>query len=118
MRKIDFVSSSTGAETPIEPALKRKRFQAGSKDVVLIVGAEEPDLIPDDVYLKAAIEKAGLTPRIVSISLFVSKHHSPPCQQVMWDDETVDWSSVRVAILRSLWEYVDQYDAFLAFVDK
>jgi hypothetical protein len=88
-RSINFVS----------PKRPKTPWKAPSKAVVLVTCTEDPHLIPDDCFLLNALLREGLTPCIK-----------------MWDDPLVDWSSVHVLLLRSLWEYVDRYDEFKSFV--
>ena len=35
-------------------------------------------------------------------------------EKVFWNDETVNWSDYRLAILRSPWDYTSQRDKFLS----
>lgn len=35
-----------------------------------------------------------------------------------WDDPTVDWAAARVAVLRSSWNYVRRYPAFMAWAER
>ena len=39
-------------------------------------------------------------------------------EAVCWDDETVDWSRFRSAILRSPWDYVPRYGEFLDWLRR
>jgi glutathione synthase/RimK-type ligase-like ATP-grasp enzyme len=36
---------------------------------------------------------------------------------VCWDDDAVDWSAFRLAVVRSPWDYTQRYEAFLAWID-
>lgn len=37
---------------------------------------------------------------------------------VNWDDESIDWTSFRAAIIRSPWDYHRRYNEFLSWIDK
>jgi glutathione synthase/RimK-type ligase-like ATP-grasp enzyme len=54
----------------------------------------EPDV--DESLLMHALTDAGLQPTLVA-----------------WEDESVDWSTFEVAVLRSPWNYINHLDAFL-----
>jgi hypothetical protein len=41
-----------------------------------------------------------------------------PAETRAWDDPTVDWSRARAAILRSTWNYVARYPAFMAWAER
>jgi glutathione synthase/RimK-type ligase-like ATP-grasp enzyme len=55
-----------------------------------------PEEDVDEDLLMGALSAAGLDPVLAA-----------------WDDETVDWSTFRVAVLRSPWNYIDRLDDFL-----
>ena len=59
--------------------------------------ATDADLPP----LLRALADAGLSP-----------------EAACWDDPEVDWSSYRLAVLRSPWDYVPRYDEFLAWLGR
>ena len=71
-------------------------------DVALVTCASlvgKPD--PDDVILRDALTGAGMTVEIVK-----------------WDDASFDWKSVRLALLRSTWDYHLRRDEFLAWTER
>lgn len=70
-------------------------------DVALVTYSELLDLFPDDRPLAAALRHAGLTTGVVS-----------------WDDPGFDWSSTRMALLRSPWDYYRRPDEFLAWAER
>jgi hypothetical protein len=82
-------------------------WTAGPTDVVLVAGtyskAAPPGLIPDDEYLMRGLRAAGLNPVVK-----------------FWTDETVEWASAPLVIIRSVFEMHDsqaRYEEFLAFLD-
>jgi hypothetical protein len=54
----------------------------------------------DEGPLRAAVEALGVSAQVWA-----------------WDDPSRDWSSARLCVLRSPWNYIDHYDRFLAWVD-
>ena len=62
-----------------------------------VAAATDADLPP----LLRALADAGLSP-----------------EAACWDDPEVDWSSYRLAILRSPWDYVPRYEEFLAWLGR
>ena len=66
-----------------------------SLDVALVSCQELPEPDPDAAPLAAALDAAGLSNQVLA-----------------WDDETVDWSAPRLAILRSCWNYPQHHVAF------
>ena len=69
-------------------------------DIALVTWEDLPDGAADDRPLFEALERRGRSVRFVS-----------------WNDETVDWTRVGVAVLRSTWNYHKQPEAFLAWLD-
>jgi hypothetical protein len=67
-------------------------------DVGLVTFAGLPELDPDDRPLEQALRERGLV-----------------TQPVRWDDIAVDWSRMRMAVLRSTWDYFQRRDQFLAW---
>jgi glutathione synthase/RimK-type ligase-like ATP-grasp enzyme len=59
----------------------------------------EPD--PDEPLLLTALSARGVSARAVA-----------------WDDGTVDWSSFRLVVLRSTWNYVAAHERFCAWADR
>jgi hypothetical protein len=70
-------------------------------DVALVTCARLPDLDPDDVPLLDALRQRGLDAR-----------------PVVWDDPAIDWSGVRLAVLRSPWDYHLRQDEFLGWAAR
>jgi O-ureido-D-serine cyclo-ligase len=62
-----------------------------------VAAATDADLAP----LLQALADAGLSP-----------------EAACWDDPEVDWSSYRLAVLRSPWDYVPRYEEFLAWLGR
>jgi len=61
-----------------------------------VVGKE-----PDDLQVIDALRKRGVD----------AVHRA-------WDDLAVDWSSFRLVVVRSTWDYIDQRDDFLAWAER
>lgn len=70
-------------------------------DVVLVTYSELLDLFPDDRPLATALREAGLETGVVS-----------------WDDPGFDWSSTRMALLRSPWDYYRRPEEFLVWAER
>lgn len=70
-------------------------------DVALVTYAELLELFPDDQPLLSALRDAGLD-----------------AAPVAWDDPAFDWSSTRIAFLRSPWDYYRRPDEFLAWAER
>jgi glutathione synthase/RimK-type ligase-like ATP-grasp enzyme len=70
-------------------------------DVGLVTFSALPDLDPDDRPLAAALEARGLS-----------------LKPVVWDDPSVDWAGMRVAVLRSTWDYFHRRDEFVAWARR
>jgi glutathione synthase/RimK-type ligase-like ATP-grasp enzyme len=70
-------------------------------DCTLVTCEKVPHLDPDDRSLLGAIRTLGL-----SVSVAV------------WSDPTVDWSSSRLCVLRSTWDYYSRHDDFIAWVER
>ena len=66
--------------------------------VAIVTCRELPEEDVDEDLLIAALDAAGLQPTLAA-----------------WDDDTVDWSQFRLAVLRSAWNYIDHLDEFLAW---
>jgi len=69
-------------------------------DFGFITCAELKDLDPDDQLLFKALENKGYK-----------------CQAFVWDDLNVEWQSMKVAIIRSTWDYHLKFGAFLEWID-
>lgn len=70
-------------------------------DVTLVTYAELLELFPDDQPLAAALAASGLEVGVVA-----------------WDDPAFDWSSTRLAFLRSPWDYYRRHAEFLAWAER
>lgn len=70
-------------------------------DIGLVTFAGLPDLDPDDRPLAEALSARGMS-----------------VQAVVWDDPAVDWSALRMAVLRSTWDYFHRRDEFLAWARR
>jgi hypothetical protein len=70
-------------------------------DVALVTCARLPQLDPDDVPLLEALRLRGLDARAV-----------------VWDDPAIDWPGVRLAVLRSPWDYHLRRAEFLAWAER
>jgi glutathione synthase/RimK-type ligase-like ATP-grasp enzyme len=69
-------------------------------DVLLATDSNRPELWPDDLLLVEALERRRLT-----------------VGPAVWNDPAVDWGSARVVVLRSVFDYVKDRDAFCAWAD-
>lgn len=70
-------------------------------DLALVSAFAAMELDPDQAPLLAAAERAGL-----SVAVWC------------WDDPTIDWSTCRMALLRSPWDYSDRYPEFVGWLDR
>ena len=70
-------------------------------DLVLVTYSELLDLFPDDRPIVPALRAAGLAVEVVS-----------------WDDPAFDWSSTRLAFLRSPWDYYRRPGEVLAWAER
>lgn len=70
-------------------------------DVALITYVEYPHLAPDDRLLLDALRERGLD-----------------AQPAIWDDPEVDWSRLRMCVVRSTWDYHVRYDEFLPWAER
>lgn len=89
--------------TPTEPRARdcdttQKCGTVASVSVAIVTCRELPEEDVDEDLLIAALDAAGLQPTLAA-----------------WDDDTVDWSQFRLAVLRSAWNYIDHLDEFLAW---
>jgi hypothetical protein len=69
-------------------------------DVALASCARLPEPDPDAAPLAAALDAAGIESRVLA-----------------WDDPDADWSSARMTVLRSTWNYPQRPDAFVAWAE-
>lgn len=69
-------------------------------DFFLVTYQELANLDPDDVLLADELSKRGFNTRAV-----------------VWDDPAIDWSSARVTIMRSAWDYHLKRDQFLSWIE-
>jgi O-ureido-D-serine cyclo-ligase len=70
-------------------------------DLALVSALAAIDLDEDLAPLLAAAERAGLSAVVWC-----------------WDDPTVDWSSCRLALLRSPWDYTARYPEFVGWLER
>ncbi len=69
---------------------------------VALVSARAARHLDEDLPpLLAAFEEAGVDASVAD-----------------WDDDAVDWSSFRLALLRSTWDYTQRFPEFLAWADR
>ena len=71
------------------------------RDVALVTSSEFPGLSPDDRFLLTALLERGLD-----------------AVPAVWDDSSLDWSSFKVCVVRSSWDYHRRLPEFLAWVDR
>lgn len=69
-------------------------------DVGMVTCAQFPDLVDDDQALANALIARGLVAR-----------------PLVWDDPDADWSSTRMCIIRSTWDYPQRREEFLAWAE-
>jgi len=69
-------------------------------DVLLATDSNRPELWPDDLLLVEALERRGLT-----------------VAPAVWNDPAVDWGSAKAVVLRSVFDYVKDRDAFCSWAD-
>jgi hypothetical protein len=67
-------------------------------DVLLATSSAWPDGEPGASALDASLRARGIASR-----------------WVVWDDPAVDWAAARLVAVRSTWDYIGKYDAFLAW---
>ena len=70
-------------------------------DVTLVTYDKFPNLTADDLILREALEKRGLTVR-----------------SAIWSDESVDWSDSKTTVLRSMWDYFHRVEEFKTWLNK
>jgi glutathione synthase/RimK-type ligase-like ATP-grasp enzyme len=70
-------------------------------DVILATASRLPRADEDDPLLRAALAAAGVS-----------------AQTLAWDDPGVDWGRARACVIRSTWNYVHHYDAFLGWAER
>jgi len=70
----------------------------GSTRVVLVTGADFPDLWDDDFPLRDALREQGVI-----------------VDAVRWDDAGADWARYDLAVIRSPWDYFARRDEFVAW---
>lgn len=69
--------------------------------VALVTCATFPDLWDDDHPLRDALRTRGVN-----------------AEAVRWDDESADWSSFDLTVIRSAWDYVARRDDFVAWAHR
>jgi O-ureido-D-serine cyclo-ligase len=70
-------------------------------DVLLATDAEHPDLTDDDAYLVEALRERGLR-----------------TTAAVWSDRSVDWADARIVVLRSVFDYIRNREAFCAWAGR
>jgi len=70
-------------------------------DVALVTCAAMPGLHPDDRQLLLAMRAAGIQ-----------------AEPAVWEDPHYDWSAVRLAVIRSAWDYSFRRDQFVAWAER
>ena len=70
-------------------------------DVALVTCAAMPGLYPDDRYLLHALRAAGLS-----------------AEPAVWEDPHYEWPAVRLAVIRSAWDYAFRRDQFVAWAAR
>lgn len=70
-------------------------------DVLLATSAEQPGLWEDDHFLVDALRDRGMT-----------------VEPAVWTDPTVDWASAKLVMLRSVFDYVNAREEFLAWAEE
>ena len=69
--------------------------------IALATSAELPALDPDSQLLLPALADAGLD-----------------ATPVIWTDPDVDWEAYDAVVVRSVWDYFERLDEFLAWVER
>jgi len=69
--------------------------------LAIATSAAYPAIHPDDVQLAAALAARGVQ-----------------LQVCVWNDPGVDWDSHDAVLVRTVWDYFEHYDAFLAWLDR
>jgi len=70
-------------------------------DVIFATASTLPRPDEDDAPLRAALAALGV-----------------PARTCAWDDPAVDWTQASLCVIRSTWNYVRNYQRFLAWVDS
>lgn len=70
-------------------------------DCTLVTCDWVPALDPDDRLLMDELQRRGLTVAVA-----------------VWADARFDWSSTRIGMLRSTWDYHERYDEFVAWLER
>lgn len=70
-------------------------------NVSLITYDDLPHLDPDDRLLQDELTSRGI-----------------PCQALVWNDPSIDWSSAGLCVMRSTWDYHKQVDEFRNWIDR
>ena len=70
-------------------------------DVALVTCAAMPGLHPDDRQLLHALRAAGIE-----------------AEPAVWEDPHYDWSALRLAVIRSAWDYSFRRDQFVAWAER
>ena len=69
--------------------------------LAIATAAAHPTIHPDDAHLATSLAALGIQP-----------------QACVWNDLNVDWASFDAVLVRTIWDYFEHYDAFLAWLDR
>lgn len=69
--------------------------------IALVTYGGEPNLTEDDRLLQREIERLGST-----------------ATAVCWDDRSIDWRTVNLAVVRSTWDYIFHLEAFRRWIES
>lgn len=72
-----------------------------SRRVAFATSADYAAIQPDDAHVAASLQRLGVQP----ISC-------------VWNDSNVDWAAFDAILIRTIWDYFKQYDAFLNWLDR
>ncbi|HKR77010.1 MAG TPA: hypothetical protein VJR95_10105 [Rhodanobacter sp.] len=69
--------------------------------LAIATSAAYPTIQPDDAHLAASLAALGIEPQVC-----------------VWNDPGVDWARHDAVLVRTIWDYFEHYDAFLAWLDR
>lgn len=69
--------------------------------IALVTCEALPDLDPDELLLKSALEDEGFD-----------------VESCVWTDESVDWSAYDLVVVRSPWDYTERHEDFIAWAKR
>ncbi len=82
-------------------ALRRRPGGGATVDVVLVTASRLPRPDGDDLPLRTALAALGMR-----------------VETRAWDDPTVDWGAAPVTVIRSTWNYVQNYSAYRDWLER